>query len=132
VLRGDQGAIVIGQETSIQDGTIAHATAGWSTTSVGDRVTVGHRVVLHGCTVGSDCLIGMGAILLDGSEISAESMVGAGSLVPSGRRFPPRSLIMGSPARVVRQLSDDDIAQWIANGHRSYQVLGAIYGGWDG
>jgi len=90
VLRGDQGAIVIGEESNLQDGTIAHCTGALSTTTVGARVTVGHRVLLHGCTVGDDCLVGMGAILLDNCVIEPLSVVGAGALVPAGRRFPRR------------------------------------------
>lgn len=127
VLRGDQGAIVIGEESNLQDGTIAHCTGALSTTTVGARVTVGHRVLLHGCTVGDDCLVGMGAILLDNCVIEPLSVVGAGALVPAGRRFPARSLLMGSPARVVRTLSDADIERIIRHGHAEYLRLAAHY-----
>ncbi len=123
VLRGDQGSIFIGGETNLQDGTIAHATGGLSTVRVGARCTVGHRVLLHGCQVGDDCLIGMGSILLDNCDIGAGSIVAAGSLVPVGRRFPPGSMIMGSPARLVRTLNARDI-EMISRGHLTYLELG--------
>jgi carbonic anhydrase/acetyltransferase-like protein (isoleucine patch superfamily) len=108
VLRGDMGEIAIGDETSIQDGTIAHITEGWSKTLVGNRVTVGHRVILHGCIVEDECLIGMGAILLDNCVIGKGSLVAAGSLVTVGTVIPPNSLVMGSPAKVVRQVSQKE------------------------
>lgn len=102
VLRGDMGKISIGESTSIQDGTICHATHNLSTTHVGNRVTVGHRVILHGCRVEDDCLIGMGSILLDNCVIGAGSFVGAGSLITSGTQIPPGSFVLGSPAKVIR------------------------------
>jgi len=111
VLRGDMGPIVIGEDSNIQDGTVCHDTTDWSETLVGDRVTVGHRVILHGCVVESDCLIGMGAIVMDNARIGAGSLVAAGSLVPPGKEFPPGSLIMGSPARVVRPVRPKDTEQ---------------------
>jgi carbonic anhydrase/acetyltransferase-like protein (isoleucine patch superfamily) len=116
VIRADVHSICIGERTSIQDGTVIHVThyklpdkSDGYPTVIGDDVTVGHRAVLHGCTVGNACLIGMGAIILDGAQIGDESIVGAGSLVTQGKIFPPRSLIMGSPARVVRTLNDEEI-----------------------
>ena len=127
VLRGDQGAIEIGEETNLQDGTIAHATGGRSRTQVGARVTVGHRVLLHGCTVGDDCLVGMGAILLDNCVIEPFTVVGAGALVPVGRRFPGRCLLLGSPAKVVRTLSDAEIDGLIRHGHAEYLRLAEDY-----
>ncbi|MEC7986664.1 MAG: gamma carbonic anhydrase family protein, partial [Myxococcota bacterium] len=92
VLRGDQGAIYIDAQSNIQDGSVAHATGGVSTVHVGKRVTVGHKVLLHGCRVEDDCLIGMGAILLDKCVIGSGSIVGAGSLVTSGMVIPAGSL----------------------------------------
>lgn len=127
VLRGDQGAIVIGAESNVQDGTIAHATGGVSTTTVGARVTVGHRVLLHGCTVGDDALIGMGAILLDHAVVEPWAIVGAGTLVAPGKRVPSRTLYLGNPGRVVRALTDRDL-EMIRHGHAEYLRLAADYG----
>jgi carbonic anhydrase/acetyltransferase-like protein (isoleucine patch superfamily) len=108
VIRADQSAIRIGARTNVQDGAICHSTGGVSTLIVGERVTVGHRAVLHGAQIGDDCIIGMGAILLDNAVISPWTIVGAGSLVPPGKKFPPGVLVLGSPARVVRELTDAD------------------------
>ena len=111
VIRGDVNSIRIGRETSIQDGTVVHVNHTPShPTVVGDQVTVGHGVVLHGCVVEDRCLIGMGAILLNGCRIGSESIVAAGTLVPERVEIPPRSLVMGSPARVKRPLTDDEVA----------------------
>jgi carbonic anhydrase/acetyltransferase-like protein (isoleucine patch superfamily) len=122
VLRGDQGAIHVGDETNVQDGTICHATGGVSRTTVGTRCTIGHRVVLHGCTVGDDCLVGMGSILLDNAEIGPECVIGAGALVPVGARIPPRSLVLGMPGRVVRAVTERDLER-IRLGHQTYLRL---------
>lgn len=108
VLRGDDGPIVIGDKTSIQDGTVIHNTEGWSTTSVGNGVTVGHNVTLHGCKVEDDCLIGMGAIILDNAVIGKGSVVGAGSLIPVGKVIPPGSVVMGNPYKIVRQAGEKE------------------------
>ena len=111
VIRGDVNSIRIGRQTSIQDGTVVHVNHTPShPTVVGDQVTVGHGVVLHGCVVEDRCLIGMGAILLNGFRIGSESIVAAGTLVPERVTIPPRSLVMGSPARVKRPLTDDEVA----------------------
>lgn len=110
VLRGDMGKITIGESTSIQDGSVCHATSGWSEMRVGNRVTVGHRVILHGCIVGDDCLIGMGSILLDNCVIGAGSLVGAGSLITAGTIIPPGSLVMGSPAKIIRPVNEKEKA----------------------
>ena len=116
-IRGDVNYIKIGDRSNIQDGTIIHATHSETDnkddgypTIIGDDVTIGHNVILHGCKIGNACLIGMSATLLDGCEIGEESMVASGSLVTQNKKFPPRSLIMGTPAKVVRQLSEDEIA----------------------
>jgi carbonic anhydrase/acetyltransferase-like protein (isoleucine patch superfamily) len=116
VLRGDVNAIRIGRQTSIQDGTVVHVNHTPShPTVVGDQVTVGHGVILHGCTVEDRCLIGMGAILLNGCHIGTESIVAAGSLVPERVTIPPRSLVMGSPARVKRTLTDEEVASIVTS-----------------
>jgi carbonic anhydrase/acetyltransferase-like protein (isoleucine patch superfamily) len=100
VLRGDVGPIRIGPRTNIQDVCILHTTRGGTPVEVGEEVTVGHRVILHGASVGDRCLIGMGSVLLDGCVIGEESLVGAGSVVLEGTRVPPRSFLAGVPARV--------------------------------
>ena len=110
VVRGDVNHVRIGSRTNIQDLTVIHVTHDRWPTILGDRITIGHRVVLHGCTIADDVLIGIGAILLDGVEIGTESLVGAGSLVVPGTKIPPRSLALGSPAKVVRELRADEIA----------------------
>src|SRR5688572_27413957 len=108
VLRGDDGPIRIGARTSIQDGSVVHMTKGLSATTVGARVTVGHNVILHGCTVEDDCLIGMGAILLDGAVIGRGSLVGAGALVTQNKVIPPGSVVLGNPGKVVRQAGEKE------------------------
>lgn len=102
VLRGDMGLIRIGDDSNIQDGAVCHNTSGRSETRVGERVTVGHRAILHGCVVEDDCLIGMGAIIMDNAVIGAGSFIGAGSLIAPGKVIPPGSFVMGIPGRVLR------------------------------
>lgn len=128
VLRGDCGTIHIGARANVQDGSVAHATRGVSQTSVGVECTVGHRVILHGCTVGDHCLVGMGSTLLDGAHVGEWSFVAAGSLVPPGRRFEPRSFIMGSPARRVREATAKDL-EAIDQAWRNYVDLVKTYRG---
>lgn len=108
-LRADIAPIEIGEGSNIQDGSVVHVDTN-APTIVGRNVTVGHRAILHSCVIGDDALIGMGAIILNGAEIGAESIVGAGALVTQGKKFPPRSLILGSPAKFVRELTADEIA----------------------
>lgn len=105
VLRGDMAAIVIGAETNIQDGTIVHVDEGKPAT-IGARVGVGHRVILHGCTVEDECLIGMGSVLLNGVVIGTGSVVAAGAVLPEGMVVPPGSVVMGVPATVARPVDD--------------------------
>ncbi len=126
ILRGDQGSIRIGTKSNIQDGTVVHATHGLSTTSVGERVTVGHNAILHGCTIGSDCLIGMGSIVLDNAVIGAGSIVGAGALVLKGTVVPPGSLVLGNPARNFRPLTEEQTLA-IDQGWRAYVHLANQY-----
>jgi carbonic anhydrase/acetyltransferase-like protein (isoleucine patch superfamily) len=126
VLRGDMGRIVIGAESSVQDGSVVHLTEGLSETIVGARVTVGHRVILHGCVVEDACLIGMGAIVLDNAHIGTGSVVGAGALVTIGKRIPAGSLVLGSPASVTRAVGDKERAL-IDGGWRTYVDYGRRY-----
>ena len=108
VVRGDTEAITIGAGTNIQDASVLHADFGQPLV-VGERVTVGHQVMLHGCTIGDESLIGIGAIVLNGARIGKNCLVGAGSLVTEGKEFPDGSMIMGTPAKVVRQLTPEQI-----------------------
>ena len=109
VVRGDVNHVRIGARSNVQDNSVVHVTGGTHPTVVGEDVTVGHRAVLHGCTVHDRCLIGIGAIVLDGAEIGPDAMVGAGALVPPGMKVPPRTLVLGTPARVVRPLTDAEL-----------------------
>jgi carbonic anhydrase/acetyltransferase-like protein (isoleucine patch superfamily) len=109
VLRGDVNVIRIGRRTNIQDGTIVHVMRGTHPTRIGDAVTVGHAAVLHGCTIEDRVLVGIGAILLNGATIRSDSIIAAGALIPERMEIPPRSLVMGSPGKVLRALSDDDV-----------------------
>ncbi len=111
ILRGDVNRIRIGRRTNLQDGTIVHVTSDTHPTVVGDGVTVGHGVRLHGCEIGDGSLVGIGAIVLDGAVVGEEAMVAAGCLVAPGTLVPPRSLIVGSPGRVKRTLTDKECAQ---------------------
>jgi carbonic anhydrase/acetyltransferase-like protein (isoleucine patch superfamily) len=110
VVRGDVHWIRIGARTNVQDGTVIHGQTGTHAVTIGDEVTIGHGAIVHGCTIEDRCLIGMGAILLNGVRVGAGSIVAAGSLLPEGFQVPPRSLVMGSPAKVRRSLTDDEVA----------------------
>lgn len=109
VVRGDVNYIRLGQKTNVQDNSSLHVTRETAPLVIGDEVTIGHSVVLHGCTVGDRCLIGMGAIILDHAEIGPDSLVGAGAVVTEGTKVPPRSLVIGTPGRVVRNLKDFEV-----------------------
>ena len=117
IVRGDVNHIRIGSRTNVQDATVIHVTTDTHPTILEDEITVGHRVTLHGCYVESTCLIGIGSILLDGVRVGRESLVAAGSLLTPNTIIPPRSLVMGSPAKVKRALTDDEIQGL----HRSWQ-----------
>lgn len=108
-LRGDVMPIRLGHEVNIQDGAVLHGTFGKFGCTLGDRVTVGHQVTLHGCTIGRECLIGMGSVVMDGAEIGEQVLLGAGSLVTPGTKIPPRSLAVGRPAKVIRTLTQEEI-----------------------
>jgi len=109
VVRGDVFSIRIGSDCNVQDNTVIHVTTNRHATTIADRVTIGHRALLHGCTIESDTLIGMGAIVMDGAVVESEAMVGAGSLVPPGMIIPSGKLALGAPARVVRSLRREEI-----------------------
>ena len=109
VIRADNTPIIIGMESNVQDGAVGHSDPGAPLT-IGDRVTVGHQAILHGCTVGDGALIGMGARVLNGAVIGERCLVGAGALVTEGKIFEPQMLIVGSPARAIRALSDGEVA----------------------
>lgn len=109
VIRADNTPILLGEESNFQDGSIGHSDPGAPLT-IGARVTVGHQAILHGCTVEDEALIGMGARILNGAVIGAQCIVGAAALVTEGKRFESRSLIVGSPARAVRSLTDEQVA----------------------
>ncbi|CAD5261626.1 MULTISPECIES: gamma carbonic anhydrase family protein [Halomonadaceae] len=108
VLRGDNEPITVGEGSNLQDGCVIHTDPGYPV-DIGCQVTVGHLAMLHGCKIGDGVLVGMNATLLNGAEIGDHCIIGAGALVTSGKRFPPRSLIMGVPAKVVRELTDDEV-----------------------
>jgi carbonic anhydrase/acetyltransferase-like protein (isoleucine patch superfamily) len=106
-LRGDAEPIVIGRGSNIQDGCVVHTDPGFPV-HVGADCTIGHMVMLHGCTIGAGSLIGIGAIVLNGASIGAGSLVGAGTLIPEGKSYPPNSMILGTPGKVIRQLTPAD------------------------
>ena len=124
VVRGDVNRIRIGRRSNIQDGTIVHVMKDTHPTVIGDDVTVGHAAVVHGCTIEDRCLIGMGAILLNGVHVGSGSIIAAGTLVPEGTQIPPRSLVMGSPGKVRRTLSDADLdeIQMYADRYVAYRL----------
>jgi carbonic anhydrase/acetyltransferase-like protein (isoleucine patch superfamily) len=131
VLRGDMGRIEIAEDSNIQDGAIAHDTAGMSVTRIGPRVTVGHRAILHGCIAEGDSILGMGCILLDNCVIGEHCIIGAGALVPMGKVIPPRSLVLGSPGKVVREITDQEL-EWIRYSWTAYKENSLSYGRTDG
>ena len=107
VLRGDSDTIVIGADSNVQDGAVIHADEGIPTT-IGARVGIGHRAIIHGATIADDVLIAMGAILLNGSQVGTGSIIGAGAVVTEGKRIPPNSLVIGVPGRIVRQTTNEE------------------------
>ena len=118
VVRGDDEAITIGARCNIQDGSVLHTDPGLQLI-IGRDVTIGHRVILHGCTIGDGCLIGMGATLLNRAVIGKNCLIGANALIPEGKVIPDRSLVVGAPGRIVRELTDDELAK-IARGNHHY------------
>ena len=126
VIRGDVYHVRIGAETSIQDNTVVHVTHGEYATIVGDRVTVGHGVTLHGCTVRDLVIVGMGAIILDQAEVGERCIVGAGALVTPGTKFPAGHLAVGAPARVKRPLTEEEL-EWLGGSAAHYVDLTRRY-----
>ncbi len=124
VLRGDNEKIKVGARANIQDGAVLHTHLGYPI-EVGEGCTIGHRVILHGCRIGPNTLVGMGATLLNGANVGRDCLIGANSLLTEGKAYPDRSLIIGAPARVLRQLKDSEVAQlresaaaYVANARR--------------
>ena len=132
VIRGDVHRIRIGQRSNVQDGTVVHVMKDAHATTIGNDVTIGHAAVIHGCTIEDRCLIGMGAILLNGALIGSGSIVAAGSLVVENMQVPPRSLVMGSPAKVKRSLTDAEVAeiQMYADRYVKYRLDYMTGSGW--
>jgi carbonic anhydrase/acetyltransferase-like protein (isoleucine patch superfamily) len=119
VVRGDSDHVTVGARTNVQDTAVLHTDPG-EPCEIGDECTIGHGAIVHGCRIGRGSLIGMGAVILSGAHIGDESLVAAGALVPEGRRFEPRSLVLGSPARLVRTLTDEDVEELIRPGVEHY------------
>lgn len=109
VLRGDDEPITVGEASNVQDGTIVHVDIGYPTV-IGRGVTIGHKATVHGCKVGDYALIGMGSIVMSGAEVGEKSIVAAGALVPEGMRVPPRTLVLGIPAKISRRLTEEELA----------------------
>lgn len=114
ILRGDNEPITVGEGSNLQDGCVVHTDPGYPVT-IGRQVTVGHLAMLHGCRIGDGTLVGMNATLLNGAEIGEHCIIGAGALVTSGKRFPPRSMIVGAPAKVVRELTEEEVQSALDN-----------------
>lgn len=110
VMRGDVHRIRVGDRTNVQDGTVVHAMRGTHPTTIGNDVTIGHAALVHGCTLGDRVLVGMGAILLNGATVSEDSIIAAGTLITEGSTIPARSLVMGSPGKIKRTLTDGEVA----------------------
>ena len=132
VLRGDNELIDVGERSNIQDGSVLHTDPGYPLT-IGNNVTVGHKVMLHGCTIGNNVLVGIGSTVLNGAVIAENCMIGAHALITENKTFPPGSLILGAPARVARELSDEEIAaiseaadHYVDNAARFRETLQAI------
>ncbi len=124
-LRGDMAPITIGRGTNVQDNAVIHVNNGMPT-HLGENITVGHGAILHACTIGSGTLVGMGAIVLDGATVGEDSLVAAGAVVPPNKSYPPRSLLMGSPAKVVRELTAEEL-EGMATNVAHYIELGEIF-----
>lgn len=127
VARGDVHWIKIGRATNIQDGSILHVTKGKWPLQIGNHCTVGHRAILHGCTIGNNVLIGMGAVVLDGAVIEDNVIVAAGSLIPEGKTIPSGTLAMGAPAKVVRELPTDTPQRLVEQAEGYWRLWKELY-----
>lgn len=125
-LRGDVNWIRVGRQTNVQDHTVVHVTHGTAPTDIGARVTIGHGAIIHGCTIDDEVLVGMGATILDHAVIGRHSIVGAGALVTKRTRIPPRSLVLGQPAEVVRSVTASEVDD-IRDGAHNYRRYGAVH-----
>ena len=110
VLRGDYDVITIGERSNVQDNCIVHMDEDFPVT-IGRQVTVGHKAVLHGCTIGDNCLVGINSVVMNGVVIGDDCLIGSNALITEGKEIPPRSLVLGSPGKVVRELTDDEVAE---------------------
>jgi len=120
VLRGDNELILIGERSNVQDGCVLHTDPGYPLT-IGEDCTIGHMVMLHGCDIGARSLVGIGSIILNGARIGEECLIGANTLIAEGKVIPPRSMVLGSPGRIVRQLEDEDVARFNGAARRYVQ-----------
>ena len=126
IVRGDMHYIKIGAKTNIQDNSVIHVTTGVSPTNIGSGVTIGHGAFIHGCTINDNCMIGMGATILDDAIIGEGTLIGAGSLVPPNMKVPPRSLVVGLPGKVIRDVSEEEY-RMIINRPQEYIELASKY-----
>lgn len=126
VLRGDMHFIKIGSRTNIQDNAVVHVTTNVSPTNIGNRVTIGHSAIIHGCEIKDDCMIGMGAIVMDDAVIGSGSLIGAGSLVPPNMEVPEKSLVVGVPGKIIRKITDEEY-KMIIDRPQEYIDLANIY-----
>lgn len=121
VIRGDIENITIGQFTNIQDNSVIHTEKG-APTKIGDYSVIGHSAIIHGCSIGNNCLIGMGAIVLNNAEIGENCIIGAGALVPEGKVIPPNSLVLGVPGKIIRQVTEKEIQSIKENALRYHEL----------
>ena len=126
VVRGDMHYIKIDNRSNIQDNAVVHVTTAVSPTNIGSGVTVGHGAIIHGCTIEDDCMIGMGAIVMDDAVIGSGSLVGAGALVPPNMKVPPKSLVVGMPGKIVREVKNEEY-EMIIDRPQEYIELAALY-----
>lgn len=123
VLRGDMDSITIGERSNVQDGSVVHVAPGGHCVKIGDGVTIGHNCTIHGCQIGNNVLVGMGTIILNGAVIGDDTIIGAGSLITQNKVIPPNSLVVGSPAKVVRQVTDQEIESIRANAREYMECM---------
>lgn len=123
VLRGDMDSITIGERSNVQDGSVVHVAPGGYSVKIGDGVTIGHNCTIHGCQIGNNVLVGMGSIVLNGAVIGDNTIIGAGALITQNKVIPPNSLVVGSPAKVVRQVTDQEIESIHANAREYMECM---------